>query len=397
MFHQGRPSPAPSKVLSVPIDKILLGGESDIRAREYAYLTGDIKRPSTPARLGPHASFLRAYVNHGDEIFEKELFESTEYFKNARDCIRVSGDYFPEIVAPDQIILSARRFVLLFERKDVSHLPSAGRSKDGELIKLFPIRDSDCYELHQGNHRLAFAAQRGDQYILAEVEDQPRHTPLQEMVLRVAWDTGAKELYQPLDLPELEHSWHLIRNCRDRLQRMLDFLARNDLKPDSVDGILDIGSYYGWFVSQFISRGYRSFGVERDRQAIRVGEIVHGNLNNQIIWDDASTLLLQEERAYDVISCLSVMHHYILSKYRVTAEEFLARLARRTRRVLFFDMGEEHETWFASSLSGWSHERIKQWILDNTDFRCAYELGRDRDGDGPHKGNYGRMLFAFVK
>ena len=60
-------------------------------------------------------------------------------------------------------------------------------------------------------------------------------------------------------------------------------------------------------------------------------------------------------------------------------------------------MGDEREAWFSSLLSGWNVETIEKWVLENTDFKWSYRLGCDEDGVGQFAGNFGRMLFAFVK
>ena len=86
-----RPEPPPAKILEIPVRKILLGGEGDLRARQYSYLTGDLLRPSTRASSGPHATFLADYERLGERIFDPDIFETTPYYKNARDRIRVFG------------------------------------------------------------------------------------------------------------------------------------------------------------------------------------------------------------------------------------------------------------------------------------------------------------------
>jgi hypothetical protein len=392
-----RPEPTRPKLMEIPVKKILLGGEGDLRAKQYAYLTGDLLRPSTRALSGPHAMFLADYERFGEKIFDQDIFETTTYYKNARDCIRVFGGYFPSSLSPDQIVLSAKRFALQFEGKSVAHLPAEGHSPEGEIIKVFTVRDSDCYELMQGNHRVAFAARRNQEFITANVQFDPNYTPLQEMVLNVAWESGANDLYQPLGLPEFESSWILLRDCKARFDKMLQFLRERQLGADRVDRVIDIGSYYGWFVSQFVSSGYNAVGIERDRHAIHIGELVYGNLAGRVLWDDARTALSEQATQSDVICCLSVMHHYVMGKYSTSAKEFLKLLNERTRKVLFFEMGEDHEQWFARSLAGWNKDFIKSWIIENTEFRIAHELGRDSDNRGRYRNNFCRMLFAFEK
>ena len=164
-----------------------------------------------------------------------------------------------------------------------------------------------------------------------------------------------------------------------------------------MDRVVDIGSYYGWFVSRFVAAGYNAVGIERDRQAIHIGQLVYGNLEGKVLWDDARTALSEEAIQSDVICCLSVMHHYVMGKYSTSADEFLKLLNERTRKVLFLEMGEEHEQWFARSLAGWNKDLIKNWVIENTDFKIAHELGRDSDNKGRYRNNFGRMLFAFEK
>ena len=46
----------------------------------------------------------------------------------------------------------------------------------------------------------------------------PVQTPLQELLSRMSWIGGTRELYQPVDAPELER-WTLVRKCTDRLAK----------------------------------------------------------------------------------------------------------------------------------------------------------------------------------
>jgi len=137
---------------------------------------------------------LRQYAIFGQRIFEKPIFFETAYFRNARDSIKLFGEYFPYCWLPEQIEICAKRFVLQHEHKSVTDLPSAGHSPTGENIRVYTVKESDCYELDEGNHRVAFAALRGDESILADILDIPDYTPLQEMILRVEWQSGEREI-----------------------------------------------------------------------------------------------------------------------------------------------------------------------------------------------------------
>ncbi len=169
-----------------------MGGEWNWRAKRYAFATGELMRPSILVSNGPHSEFLRHYEIYGDKIFEKSFFFDTGYFHNARDSIRLFGEYFPYCWLPEHIEICAKRFVLQFKNKSVADLPSVGHSPTRENISAFTIKESDCYELNEGNHRAAFAALREDESIVADVLDIPDYTPLQEMILRVEWQSGER-------------------------------------------------------------------------------------------------------------------------------------------------------------------------------------------------------------
>ena len=382
----------------IPLNKVLMGGEWNWRANRYAYATGELIRPSILALEGPHVQFLKQYAACGSPIFEKTVFSQTAYFRNARNSIRLFGAYFPYCLLPEHIEISARRFALQYDKRSVAHLPSEGHSPEGQRISVFTVRESDCYEIDEGNHRVAFAVMNGDESILADVVDQPQYTPLQEMILRVEWQSNTREIYQPLELPETKKNWSLLRNSEDRRNKMMEFLDTHNLTAKRAGKVLDVGSYYGWFVSEFLKRGYDAYGIEHDRTAISVGELVYENVSGRICWDDAGIALRELTERYGISCCLSLMHHYILRNQNgISAKELLHLLDLRTEKVLFFEMGEEHEVWFSQSLAGWNKDTIKKWVLENSSFKRAYELGRDSDSVGVNRGNFSRMLFAFTK
>jgi hypothetical protein len=385
---------------SVPLSKIMMGGENDLPGYKYALLTGDYKRPSTLAKDGPHSKLLFSYREQGADILREPLWSETEYYKNARDCIDLFGGYFPGITSEEKIVLAAERFILLSENKDVSHLPSEGHSKNGELVYLAPIIESDCYQIIQGNHRVAFHIAEGKEFIKAKILLSKKQITLVQFLLQnLQWEGGEKILYQPLPCPELEMSWQLARQCTDRLERMMSFLAEHDFFPSSSKNVsvIDLGSYYGWFVSQFLRSGFDAIGVEKDNIAIEIGKIAYGNLEGKVFRSEMIRFLSENSLSYDVTCCLSILHHFIYGREGKDPARLLNILDKFTSKVMFFEMGEEHERWFSGLLDGWDAEKIESWILENTTFRKCFRLGRDDDGSGKFEGNFGRMLFAFVK
>jgi hypothetical protein len=94
---------------------------------------------------------------------------------------------------------------------------------------------------------------------------------------------------------------------------------------------------------------------------------------------------------------MSVMHHFALGSGSCDADEFLDRLAAVTRRVLFFETGEAHETWLRRDIPDWTRENIHAWLRAHPAFDEVLPLGADGDGVGPFAGNYGRTLFACIR
>jgi 2-polyprenyl-3-methyl-5-hydroxy-6-metoxy-1,4-benzoquinol methylase len=141
-------------------------------------------------------------------------------------------------------------------------------------------------------------------------------------------------------------------------------------------------------------RGYDAVGIDRDASAVAVGCAAYGIDPSKIEIGDVGRLLSRKERRYDVVSCFSVLHHYLLGKSSMAAEEFIRIVDAATGSILFLDTGEDHEGWFAHSLAGWNAARITEWLKDKTSFTHVEILGTDRDGVGKYEGQYGRHLFA---
>jgi len=86
-----------------------------------------------------------------------------------------------------------------------------------------------------------------------------------------------------------------------------------------------------------------------------------------------------------------------LNRASISAEEMLRLIDRTTKKVLFLDMGEEHEEWFKESLAGWNPDRIERWLKENSTFTKIYRLGTDRDNVPPFADHYGRTMFACLR
>ena len=386
----------------VPLDRLLCGGEHGLAGAPYARHTGDFLRPSTPISQSPHARFLEEYLKIGDEIFRPELFRQTAYFANAVQCINVVGQYF-DCTHEDQVERIARGFVNRFNGQEVS-ADQARRapefSSPDSMVRVRPIEFSDCYEVKDGNHRLAIASVRGEQTYPVLVTFPAVRTPLQQLVLDYAWCAmrGEElELYQPVTSPELGAHWSLIRRCSDRFEMIERFLQEHrELLPERPTS-LDIACSYGWFVRAFGELGFDAQGVEIDWAANEIARHVYGLRPEQVTRSEAVRFLQSSVRNYDVVSCFSLLHHFVLGRASISAIEMLRMIDRTTKTILFLDLGQEHEEWFREPLAGWNADYIEQWLRDNSTFTKIYRLGTDRDNVPPFAENYGRTLFACMR
>lgn len=387
----------PAVLARVPIDRLLVGGDNGLAGDRFARLSGDIMRTSTPIRSSPQAQLLLEWAAHGDSVFLPDRLSATPYYQNAAFNIDVFGYYF-DARRDEEIVQVARRFVDGYRGVDQSALPPQfGQSATWEHVRVRPVFHSDCFQVVDGHHRCAVAAARNDDAIEAVVEPAVAVTALQALLQDTLWLKGRLELYQPLAAPELQRDWRLVRRCTDRWQKLADFADAALPAGGGPVSYLDIGSFYGWFVHQARQRGWDGHGIERDPFAIRVGAAAY-KLDEQFVSQgEASRLLEALPRRFDVVSCFSLLHHFVLERQRVSAEEFAALLDRATGKVLVLETGQEHESWYREKLRGWNPDFIEDWIRRHTTFTRVVRLGADADGVGPFAGNFGRMLFACTR
>jgi hypothetical protein len=368
--------------ITVPIDRLLLGAQGGWTAREFAARTDDLMWPSTRLVDGPHVDLLRRHDPTDEEIL------ASPYGRLARRCVDAGGRYFG---ANDdaQIIAVARRF--LSGRRDDERRPQQSGRLDPILVA--PIRGSDHYQVLDGHHRLARAAVAGETSVRVVTKWLPVTTPLQDLLLRMSWLDGTKELYQPIHAPELERSWTTVRRCTDRLEKMRTLLAERGIGGS----YLDVASCYGWFVAEMGKAGFDAHGIERDPLAVPLGRAAYGLQEGRIGTGDAVELLTYTDRTYDVVSCFSLLHHFVLGRGSVGPEALMKLLDRATGTVLFLDTGQENEAWFRTSLAGWNPEAIADFLRRHTTFGEIIDLGPDDDAHPPYADNYGRHLFACVR
>ena len=163
---------------------------------------------------------------------------------------------------------------------------------------------------------------------------------------------------------------------------------------------LDISSSYGYFVHEMAKLGFDAHGVEIDPIARDVG-VLAWSLPEENIHRAEAVRFLESAVAggdrYEVVTCLSLLHHFVLGMGCIHPEQFIRLVDGVTGSVLFLDMGQGTERWFSDSLRRWTPDFIARWMKENTSFRRVVALGTDSDGVGPYAGNYGRTLFACTR
>jgi hypothetical protein len=382
--------------LSVPVDKLLLGAQNarDYSAGDFAAQLGDLMWPSTPVADGPHVALLHLADKRGDDLSDEEILASG-YGAMALTCIRAQGSYF-DAVDEAGILRVARAFVDRYRGHAVAALAGAHSGPDDPIL-VAPVKGSDYFQVLDGHHRVALAVARGERTVRVTAKWAAVTTPLQDLLIKMSWLDGDRQLYQPLPGPELRASWPTVRRCADRLAKMTAFLDERDLLPPATSSYLDVASCYGWFVKELDRLGYRANGMERDPLAIPLGKAAYGLDEDAIQIGDCVDLLRDAGQRWDVVSCFSLLHHFALGRAKVDEVALITLLDGVTGSVLFFDTGQDHEEWFSESLKGWSTERVAAFLREHTTFDEIIDLGPDADAVPPHDRNYGRHLFACVR
>jgi hypothetical protein len=381
--------------LTVPVDRLLLGAQNarHYSAAGFAEQLGDLMWPSTPVADGPHVGLLRLADERGDDLTDAEILDSP-YGVMAAACIRAQGRYFGATDLAG-VVSVARSFIARHRGR-----PSAvgeGHSRPGDPILVAPIKGSDHHQVLDGHHRVALAIARGDRTVRVTAKWLPVTTPLQDLLIRMSWLDGDRQLYQPLPGPELRTAWPTVRRCTDRLEKMTAFLGEWKLLPPVTASYLDVASCYGWFVKEMGKVGYDANGMERDPLAVPLGRAAYGLADGDVQIGDCVELLRTAGRTWDVVSCFSLLHHFALGRGAVSEKELIRLLDAVTGRVLFFDTGQDHEAWFAESLRGWDTAAVAAFLREHTTFDEIIDLGPDADAVPPHEKNYGRHLFACVR
>jgi hypothetical protein len=388
-------APTPAKVEEIELEKLLVGGQGGLSARAFAIRAEWPWWPSTTLAASPHHE-LAVGIMAGEEC-TSELLVTTGYRSLAQKVIAARGNFFGVSRLDDLEENTRRRYAALLEDHEAE--PNlTGQSARGALPVVRSIRRSDCYQIVDGHHRLAVDLASGRSRSAVKVLRSPTSTPLQDHLVRMSWMEGRSLLYQPLPQPEVQ-SWDLVRSCVDRRDAMEQAMRREFGKEVTGLRYLDVASCYGWFLAEMKALGMDVTGIERDVHGPVIGEIGYGLGRDHVVTDDVFAAFdgpLAEQR-WDVVSCFSLGHHFLLNDDHASFVRLLRQLDASTDRILFFEMGEGHERWFRKRLAGWHPERIAAELREHTTFRTIEALRTDDDGVGRYEGAYGRTLFACTR
>lgn len=149
----------------------------------------------------------------------------------------------------------------------------------------------------------------------------------------------ARKFYEPVEIDGRFHEGQ--RTSEDRWKAIASVL-----KSCSADNVLDVGCAEGWFIRRAASElGCYALGIEiSDRHM--AGEIarLHDRIEHTaIMLSRATSASLGKLPKFDVVMCLSVVHHVIRRQGVGAAEDFVRALASRAEKALIFEMGTSDE------------------------------------------------------
>ena len=390
-----------SRIKEIDLRRTLSYGEASHDAGKWAEITGDMQRASLLLTDSPHVKFLEKYREIGETLFLPQNFEQTAYYKNARECVAVTGNYFGQTTL-EGITAQARSFINLYNciitnnPLEVKFPSTACHSPSHSLPVVRKTWTPKTVQIDDGMHRLAIAWVSGRKETKALVLPA-MPTKLQSLVTQVARSQKLPGLYQSISSVEFDDSWAVIRRCTERLDMMLKFLSLGNYFADDLS-VLDLGCSYGWFVSEFLKKGANVIGVDANGAALKIGQIAYGLTAKQVIESDLLGYLENCDRTYDVVLLLSVLHHFALNPNPTKSPaEVLKRADAVTESVLFIDTGQAHEQRYRKKLADWDDDFIINFVKQHSSFDRVIPLGVDLDRGQQWCTDFGRTLFACVR
>jgi SAM-dependent methyltransferase len=152
--------------------------------------------------------------------------------------------------------------------------------------------------------------------------------------------------------------------------------------PENSRNVLDLGSNTGYYLFELARLGYLCHGLEQDPDLVFYTSLVNHLVGIPGVSCECGRLdfsFLDRTPSYDVILCLSIMHHILMAKGMEFAEAILQSLVSKTNHVLFFEMGQSneiHADWSKrlSLMEPDPETWISQWLI-KSGFRHVKTIG----------------------
>jgi SAM-dependent methyltransferase len=155
--------------------------------------------------------------------------------------------------------------------------------------------------------------------------------------------------YQPIEIAGRRISGQ--RDWEDRWTAIKSELVRFDAK-----NMLDIGCGEGWFPRRAAKElGCFALGIDSDSKRIIPSEVarLHDDVHRvAVVQAKLQSHDIYDLPQFDVVLCLSVVHHVIRFNNIEEGKKFTRAVISRARKALIFEMGtsDETEMWWANDL-----------------------------------------------
>lgn len=262
----------------------------------------------------------------------------------------------------------------------------AEATRPGDPLVVRRVWNSRAFVIEAGT------VPRAARYVDCIVQRLPVLTPKQQLLLDMSSTESRPILYQPvagLDVAD----WLLVRRCTDRFALISRCLADRGVNGRGLTYV-DLACGSGWFVQAMLGLGFDARGVELDERAPQLARTFYALDPARISVDDVLTHLERSDAPADVISCLSLAHHFVVDGHPELVDLVMRRLGERSRLGFFFDMGESHEGSLAERMVGWTADHIEDRLRVANPGCDVERLGVDTDSVGAHASEFGRTLFA---
>jgi glycosyltransferase involved in cell wall biosynthesis/SAM-dependent methyltransferase len=229
------------------------------------------------------------------------------------------------------------------------------------------------YQVVDGHHRLAIAWFLGRRRARVTVLP-PMPTELQLLVLAAEDNGGRRQLRQPIDRPEFDHSWPVEVACQERLAAMFGYLEGRT----SVDhrlAVLDLGCSYGWFVSRFAAAGCRALGVDAGPAVLKIARLAFGLRVEHLAQSAPPEFVARCERAFDVVLVSGGLRARGAEGDTRDLTTFLERVDSITGSCLFVDAARLEELRSPGAARRPDPAALVSLIKASTSFRDVTVLG----------------------